>query len=576
MPRHPFPAASCLMFAAVLAATPSYSLAAYEAPNPAYAAPAAYYNTANTTGTAAQLRSSLSTIISTGATNVTYGEARYAFAATDADPNNPNNIRLVYTDASVSHTWDNGVTFSREHMCPVSWLGTSDPSNSYSGIESDLFELRPVNPSTNSSRSNNGYGPATTTGLCGYPTGSQLWYPGNIDAGEVARSMFYMATRYYTGAAQPSISNLQLVNGQPAAGSFQIGDLASLLKANYARGVDNFERHRNQVIYAGGTDSLGAQFKQGNRNPFIDHPEYVWAVFGGGNNNSQIHLGTAGSTDTATGASALTNNQRVIRGSTLAAYSFSVTKDNPNPTTYDLTATSGLSVTDTNGSALGTGQTFDYNNVTRNLSASFSADAITTIGLKTATVTVHNTDLTTSGSGHGSSDGDDLVTLNATVLDHAKASFSGLTAQSSATLNFGTIQAKNGKITIPINIYNIAATNPNFTANLDLDSTLSSSGATSLFSTTFAPTVNILAGTYDTFYATLDPTRAGTGAFTASYTFGTSDEAILGGYAPNSQPITLYLTGTILSAPEPASLSLLLLSGTLLLRRRKAATPSTT
>ncbi|MEI8197497.1 MAG: endonuclease, partial [Phycisphaerae bacterium] len=460
-----------------------------------------------------------------------------------------------------------GVTFSREHLVPVSWLGTGDPTNSYAGIESDLFELRPINPGVNSSRSNTAYGTGSgangfVTPLPGYATG--LYYAGDTDSGEVARSMFYMATRYYTGAAQASLSNLQLINGQPANGSFQVGDLASLLKNNYAHGVDNFERRRNQMIYS---SSANPTYFQGNRNPYIDHPEYVWAVFGGGNNNSQIHLGAAGSADTTDGASSVTSNQRVIRGSALANFSFNVTKDNANPTTYDLTATNGATVTEGGVSALGTGQAFDYNNVTRNLTAAFDLAATSTVGLKTSTVRVHNTDLTTSGTGYGAGDGDDVVTLNATVLDHSTASFSGSTVESSATLDFGTIQKSGGKVTVPLSLFNLGA-NPAYTAALDIDSILSATGATSLLTTTIAST-SIAGGSWATFAASFDPTAAGPGAFDAYYTIGTSDENIVGGYLPNSQPLTLHLTGVIAAVPEPATLGLMAVSGGLLLLRRK-------
>ena len=66
-------------------------------------------------------------------------------------------------------------------------------------------------------------------------------------------------------------------------------DLASLLRWNYTDGVDNFERRRNQYVYSS-TDN--PNYYQGNRNPFVDHPEYVWTIFGGGNNNSQLSVAT--------------------------------------------------------------------------------------------------------------------------------------------------------------------------------------------------------------------------------------------------------------------------------------------
>jgi hypothetical protein len=56
-----------------------------------------------------------------------------------------------------------------------------------------------------------------------------------------------------------------------------------------------FERNRNQVIYS--------QF-QHNRNPFADHPEWVWPIFMNQTNDSQISI--AGTTPAADGSSTKT------------------------------------------------------------------------------------------------------------------------------------------------------------------------------------------------------------------------------------------------------------------------------
>ena len=90
--------------------------------------------------------------MSTGFTGRSYGDLRNADAVLDQDPNNSNNILLIYNRASVPSTWDSGVTSARELMA-VSLLGTGDPSNSYVGMESDEFlHSYPINPSINSSR----------------------------------------------------------------------------------------------------------------------------------------------------------------------------------------------------------------------------------------------------------------------------------------------------------------------------------------------------------------------------------------------------------------------------------------
>ncbi len=51
----------------------------------------------------------------------------------------------------------------------------------------------------------------------------------------------------------------------------RMGQLTLLLKWHKEDPVDDFERNRNEVIYEA----------QGNRNPFIDKPEYVHLIWEG-------------------------------------------------------------------------------------------------------------------------------------------------------------------------------------------------------------------------------------------------------------------------------------------------------
>jgi hypothetical protein len=88
------------------------------------------------------------------------------------------------------------------------------------------------------------------------PSGSQgSWH------GDVARAVFYMATRY---------NALNVVNGDVSETPVgYIGDLATLLLWNVADPADDFEMNRNNVI----------QVWQKNRNPFIDYPnlaDFIW------------------------------------------------------------------------------------------------------------------------------------------------------------------------------------------------------------------------------------------------------------------------------------------------------------
>jgi endonuclease I len=483
------------------------ALADYEAPNPAYDAPASYYNGAAGTGTT--LRSNLHDIITAGFTGISYGDSRFILDDLDRDPNNPNNVILVYNRASVNGAWDVGITWNREHLWPQSKLGVS-VSNGYIGVGSDLFELKPCNPSINSGRSNDGYGLTTSTGP--YQNTPTYFYPGDSDKGDVARALFYMATRYYNPApgALPSPANLSLVNGTSFS-TYQMGDLQSLLKWNYTDGIDNFERRRNDMIY----DTY-----QHNRNPFIDHPEYVWAIFGGSANNSQIAV-----------ASPNVNLGAVFVGGTLSTANVAINKTGSTPTTYDITLGGNATTT-----AAGVGQTFDYNSVSRTIAVGLNASTATA-GLKTGAVSIHNSDLTSAGAGQGSADTNDVVNVSATVLAHANPSFNSVTDLNSLTLNFGTVYVGSSP-TLPFAINGLDVA-PGFTAPLKL--TNSSKTGDAAVTTDLVPFVGLQAGSGNSFTAGIDGSAKG--SFAANYTITLADDVTISGAL--SQQLTLSVMANV-------------------------------
>ncbi|MGE4289524.1 MAG: endonuclease [Salinivirgaceae bacterium] len=209
--------------------------------------PTGYYDGADgLTGTA--MESFLREVVTEGYYGISYGDSRYILDETDQDPNNPDNVILVYLGTSVSGTWDAGATWNREHVWPQSLLGVS-VDNSSINEGSDLHNLKPANPSENSSRSNDYFDNSRT---------ADTYEPRDEVKGDIARILFYMTVRY---------SNLELVNSAPA--TYQMALLDVLLDWHNEDPVDDFERNRNEVIYS----------YQNNRNPFIDHPEYVASIW---------------------------------------------------------------------------------------------------------------------------------------------------------------------------------------------------------------------------------------------------------------------------------------------------------
>ena len=239
-------------------------------------APADYYSSADGK-TGAELKVALHEIIDghkefpyTSSTTDTWDVLKIS----DRDPNNPANVILVYTGRSVNaaQEWNNGAGFSREHVFCKSRgdFGTSI------GTGTDLHNLKPCDPSVNSTRSNKVYDEGGKEvfdeGLftgCYTDDGRYTFEPRDEVKGDMARIIFYMAVRYEGDDGEVDLElteqRLSKYSKKPLHGV-----LSTLLKWHEMDQVDDFERNRNDVIYK----------YQGNRNPFIDNPDFVSLIWG--------------------------------------------------------------------------------------------------------------------------------------------------------------------------------------------------------------------------------------------------------------------------------------------------------
>jgi len=240
-------------------------------------APSGYYSSANgLTGDA--LKAELNNIIS-GHTEYSYSDLWNLLQETDKDPNNPNNVIGIYSRFSMNAAaaYDNGNGWNREHV----WAKSRGDFGTANGPGTDLHHLRVEDVSTNSARSNRAfddggtqYVDASGTYSGATPAKSSstnyTWYPGDEVKGDVARMLFYMATRYEGENGEPDLELTEDVlpntDKQPLHGV-----LSSLLAWHNADPVSAEEINRNNIVYG----------YQNNRNPYIDHPEYVAEIWGG-------------------------------------------------------------------------------------------------------------------------------------------------------------------------------------------------------------------------------------------------------------------------------------------------------
>jgi endonuclease I len=223
-----------------------------------------YLSALGKSGTA--LRTALHNIIKVQ-TKITYAQVWEGLKATDQDPNNANNVILIYSGRSQSKTTNGGGVddWNREHV----WAQSHGDFGTATGPGTDLHHLRPEDVTVNSTRGNKDFdlGGSAVGEAPGNYTDTDSWEPRNAVKGDVARMLMYMAIRYEGEDGWP---NLELNNSTSNGSVPYLGKLSVLLQWNLQDPPDAFEKRRNQVIY----DSW-----QGNRNPFIDHPEWVEAIW---------------------------------------------------------------------------------------------------------------------------------------------------------------------------------------------------------------------------------------------------------------------------------------------------------
>ena len=237
----------------------------------------AYYNDVNLNLTGVSLKEALATkIISTHTQFLFYDQVWDASKATDINPNNNQEVLLIYgfengSDNDATNDRTRGInnnggssgSWNREHVYSQS-LGT--PALSDSGPGSDAHHLRPADAQRNSSRNNRKF--TTGSGNSGIQANGG-WYPGDEWKGDVARMMMYMYVRYDDRCLP---SNIGIGNNSNTP-----DDMIDLfLQWNAEDPVSDFEKQRN--AYHENTANENAQ---GNRNPFIDNPILATRIWGG-------------------------------------------------------------------------------------------------------------------------------------------------------------------------------------------------------------------------------------------------------------------------------------------------------
>ncbi|QPG05258.1 endonuclease [Salinimonas marina] len=238
--------------------------------------PASYYAAVqaeiNAGSDSAIVRQRLSETLANGHRQLTYDEVWTALTETDEDPANNNNVILFYSNRSIAKSSNGSGTASsnpdnwnREHSWPKSH-GFSERNNE---AYTDIQHLRATDISVNSSRGSLDfdYSDAPLAEAPENRVDGDSFEPRDAIKGDVARMMMYMDVRYEGNT--DVTPDLRLVNYLTAGGDAELGKLCTLLQWHENDPVDASESARADRIYE----------YQGNRNPFVDHPEWVSLLY---------------------------------------------------------------------------------------------------------------------------------------------------------------------------------------------------------------------------------------------------------------------------------------------------------
>jgi endonuclease I len=228
-----------------------------------FSQPLGYYNgTDNLTGV--QLKNALHEIINDHV-DFSYYRTGQIINYSDADPANPENVILFYLQKSrnASMYGTGGDYINREHV----WAKSHGYFSGIRPMDSDVHNLRPADASVNEDRGNKDFDNIRPNGTqhheateCWFT--DEAWEPGPATKGQVARILFYMATRYEDATLEIDLELADKINTFPLP---EHGKLSTLIEWNNQYPPSDFERRRNERIY---------QIQQ-NRNPFVDNPDFA-------------------------------------------------------------------------------------------------------------------------------------------------------------------------------------------------------------------------------------------------------------------------------------------------------------
>lgn len=408
-------------------------------------APAGYYNAANGLSGAA-LKTALSSIISSGHQDKGYNGLWTAYKTTDIDKDyeNDGSILDIYSEKPVGTdpykytpgsnqcgTYSTeGNCYNREHIVPQSLFNQSSP------MVSDVHFIRATDGKVNGMRSNYPFGKvgsATFTSKNGSKLGnsSSSGYSGTVFEpidefkGDVARMIFYFVTRYQSKLSSFSSGNML---GSSAFPGLQTWELNVLLSWHNQDPVSQAEIKRNNASYT----------YQGNRNPFIDNPNYVNLIWGSQTPTNDTQAPTAATGLTVSG-----------KTSNSISLTWNASTDNVGVSSYDVYMNGSLKTnvnsTSTTVTGLNPSTTYSFYIVAKDAAGNSSSNSATVSGTTDAGGT------TTPSTGCASENFESIPAASSTYSTKTWAnsgiSWTATDSRTDQTINNKAITVRNGSLT---------------------------------------------------------------------------------------------------------------------------------
>ena len=402
--------------------------------------PPGYYN--NATGTGAALKTQLKAIITNGHQDHGYGGLWTGYQTTDRDyyyendgtildiyserPTAADPYNFTYSTNQCGSYGNEGDCYNREHIVPQSLFNEASP------MKNDIHFIRATDGKVNGMRSNYPFGKVGTasfTSLNGSKLGNSVsaGYGGTVFEpidefkGDVARMIFYFVTRYETQLS--GFSSGDMLGGSAYPG-LQTWELNQLLAWHNLDPVSPAEIGRNNASYT----------YQGNRNPYIDNPNYVNLVWGTPTTDTQAPTAPT---------NLIANNPT----SSTVALSWTASTDNVGVTGYDVYANNVLKATVTGTSttvqALASSTTYNFHVIAKDAAGNSSPQS------NTATETT----LAGTGGGTGTCGTEDFTNIPASSSSYAtrtwtnnNITWTATDARTDQTLNGKAITLRNGTL----------------------------------------------------------------------------------------------------------------------------------